>query len=490
MEKIGKELANKKIQELYKDNVIIINEKDAYKDLKDKLMDNDDELDNGTITKVVHDSREKTIMNTMANMGRNLVISKGLDSLVQFGYLKSFAYNIFPAFANDIFGDIAIMNWASGRQDFNPTQARWALIEARISVMKAIKTSSTLNNKIINLAMQLGITSDSTEGNAKDKSYNLNILNPFGFLSSGDSKNRMATMAAFMRNQKMTDLTGKERELWDAFNADGSWNVAEFGDKKGWNDSSDNIESNSELFRMQNKIRQLNKDIHGNMDTDTMPSVKRHVVGRLLSQYRLSWMVEGIANRFESKRYDEILERNTEGKYVTTFKYVKEKGIATGLSTMLKLMAFQGEAAFSGQRMKAEDKAMIIANVRRTLHEMYYYAAMWAVYLALSASLDDDDEMKGAKYIALNTIYRTMGDISFYFNPGTVNQIINNPIPIMGIMTDFTRFTNDIKKNMAGDEYYDESIIFRDFARQIPVINMFQKFQYRSDKLLMNQSSF
>jgi hypothetical protein len=324
VEKLGRELANKKIQELFENNVIIINEKDAYKDLKDKLMDNDDELDDGKITQTVHDSREKTIMDTMSGMGRNLVVSKALDSLVQFGYLKSFAYNIFPAFANDVFGDIAIMNWASGRQDFNPKQARWALIEARVAVMKAIKTSSAENNKIVNLAMQLGITSDSTEGMAKDKAYNMNALSPFGFLSAGDSKNRMAVMAAFMRNEKITDLTGKERELWDAFNADGSWNVSEFGNKAGWNDSAGNIESNSELFKMQNKIRQLNKAIHGNMDTDTMPSVKRHVLGRLLAQYRLSWMVEGIANRFESKRYDEILERNIEGKYVTTFKFIKE----------------------------------------------------------------------------------------------------------------------------------------------------------------------
>lgn len=490
VEKSGKEIADKRIQELYKDNVILINEKDAYKDLKDKLMDNDDNLDNGIITKEVHASREKIIMSTMNGMGRNLVISKGLDSLVQFSYLKSFAYNIFPAFANDVFGDIAIMNWASGRLDFNPKQGRWALVQARIAVMKAIKTSSVSENKFVNLAMKLNVVSDSTEGTAKDKSYNLNILSTFGFLSSGDNKNRMAVMAAYMRSQKINDLTGKSRELWDAFNNDGSWNVAEFGNRKGWNDVENNIEANSKLFGLSSKINRLNRAIHGNMDTETMPSVKRHVLGRLLSQYRLSWMVEGIADRFESKRYDEVLERNIEGKYITTFKYVKEKGIATGLSTMLKLMAFQGEAAFSGQRIKAEDKAMIIANVRRTLHEMYYYAGLCACYLALSASLDDDDENQKYKYVALNTIYRTMGDISFYFQPSTINQIINNPIPIFGIFNDFGRFTNDIRKNIAGDEYYDESIIFRDFVRQIPVLNMFPKMQYRSDKLLMNQSTF
>ena len=297
-------------------------------------------------------------------------------------------------------------------------------------------------------------------------------------------------MEATMVNNKIKDIDGNDRTLWDAFGSDGKWNVAEFGDQKGWNDISDNIESNNNLYALSRKVNKLNRIIHGNTNPETSPEIKRHLLGRMLSQFRTSWMVEGVADRFGTRRFDEDLQRDIEGKYITTFRYMKQQGLATSLSTILKLMAFQGDAAFNGQRMSAKDKALIISNVKRTLHEMYYYMALWAMYLALSASLDDDDENQKYKYVALNTIYRTMGDISFYFQPSTINQVINNPIPLAGILTDFGRFQKTVGKYVAGDDYYDESIVFRDFVRQIPVLNLIPKVQYRSDKLLMNQSTF
>lgn len=485
----GKEVAMSETKNKFSNNVIFITEKQAFEDIEQKKMEISDQLDAGTITEKDALTKIEAYELAQSSMGRNISISKIADNVVGFSYLKSFAYNVFPAFANDVFGDIAIMNHAVGRQDYNPTQARWALIAARLAVAKAIR--GDVSNKIMKLGQLYNIFTDQSEGLNSSKSYNFSIAKPFGALSAGDAKNRLAVMAAMMRNKKIKDLAGNDRELYEAYNEDAVWNTKEFGENKDWNGNIDSMEENKEFLKFGLKSKRVSTIIHGNMDPETAPEVKRYVIGRLLAQYRLSWMAEGVAARFQPKIFDEILERNQEGRYITTFKYMKKNGLAGGLSTILKLMAFQGEAAFNGKKMTDKDKAMVMANVRKTLNEMYYYMALWGVYLTLKATLDDDDdETKGLKYVALNTVYRIMGDISFYSSPGTFNQIINNPIPILGIYTDFSRFTRTVSKHMAGEEYYDENIVFRDFVRQIPILNMYPKWEYRSKKLLMNQSGF
>lgn len=488
----GVEIASQLVKDRYGDDVLIINEKDAYKDLQNKMMDLGDDLDNKKITQAEYDNRIRSYEEAMRSMGKNVTISKGLDTIVQFSYLKSFAYNVFPAFANDVFGDIAVMNWASGRQDFSPKMARWALIQARKSCAMAVKTSSSDSNKALNLAIRMKVISDSSEGISESTKYDLKPFGLFGFLELGDSKNRMATMLAMLRTNTIQDINGNTRELYDAFNADGTWNVAEFGENKDWNGSVDSLEDNKSLFKFSLKVKRINQIIHGNMDPETSPEAKRHVLGRLLSQYRLSWMAEGVAARFQSRMFDEILERDNEGRYISTWKYVKANGAGKSLTTMLKLLAFQGENAFNGSKISAKDRDLIIANVRKTLHEMKYYLALWGVYLTAKAALDDEDNetTAGLKYVLLNTIYRIMGDISFYSSPSTFNQIINNPIPILGIYSDFTRFTRTIGKHLEGEEYYDNTIVFRDLVRNIPVLNMYPKWEYRTNKLLMDQVGF
>lgn len=81
-----------------------------------------------------------------------------------------------------------------------------------------------------------------------------------------------------------------------------------------------------------------------------------------------------------------------------------------------------------------------------------------------------------------------MGDISFYFSPNTFENILNNVVPSMSVLTDFLRFTRSLEKHMQGQEYYDDEKLFLDLTRQLPGFNMINKFSYQTKQLLMQKN--
>jgi hypothetical protein len=482
---LGIEEASEAILKKYPNQVIIVTEKDAYKDLEDRMNQLEQDLDDKKITESEYKSLSSMYESAMKVLGRNVDIAKAADIGIKMSYMKAFWYNIFPGVGNLGFGNISILNHATARLDFNPTEARASILEAMHSSLKSIRPSSLHKNKAYNMAQKFGVTIDVSEAVLKNKSYDLNLFGPMGFMSSSEYINRVATLLAMMRHIKIQDSSGKERSLYEAFNDDGEWNTAEFGENKDWNGDVGNDMENKEFYKFSNKVKKINRALHGNMDADTTPEIKRHLIGRLLAQYRLSWMAEGIANRFDSKRYDEILERTEEGRYVTTFKFFKDNGILDGFATMFKLMAFQGEDAFSNRKMSAIDKAMVIANVRKTFHEIYYMATLYGAYLLLASIVAGDDDDKGFLYASMNMLNRIMSDISFYSNPGTLAQMINNPIPTLSIYMDFSRFIYASERYLAGDDYYDEEKLLEKFNKQFPILNVYHKIQYNMDRPLL-----
>jgi hypothetical protein len=379
-------------------------------------------------------------------------------------------------------------NFAASRRYFTPREFRWAEIEASKSTLSASLSSSSKSNKLFNIGVKMHILTDLLEGYANTDKMSIQALAPMGLMQSGDTKNRLMVLGSMLKHEKIADLKGNQRDLWDAFNPDGSFNKAEFGDNPNWSGEINNLEHNKEFIDFGLRVKRLNTIIHGNMDTEISPESKRYILGRLVGQYRTSWMAEGLANRFQPKIFDEILKKDIEGRYITTYKFMKSVGLAKGIGSLLKLMAFQGDKSFDGLKIKQKDKELIIANVRQTLNEMYYYLTIGAAYMAVTSMMQNDDRNKGAKIMTLNIINRTMGDISFYFQPGTFAQIINNPIPVLGIYTDGSRLISTITKHMEGESYYDDKIIARDIARNIPIINMWPKLDYMGSKVLQGNN--
>ena len=478
--------ANNEIMRMFPNKVALVTEKEANRALTNKLRDLEDKKYFGQIDDAKFKAQTERIRNVAGLLGQSFSWAKLADKVVNFGYYKSFSWNIFPAFANKAFGDIAIMNHAAGGRDFNTKDAIWAINQALVSSISSINSGSLNSNKLYNLCHRFGIVSDIVDSVKMRKNVNLGLLtNPMAMMSNADYQIRSATMAAMMKGKEMIDINGKKRTLYDAFNDDGTWNVSEFGEDEKWNGNPNEFTDNTELFKFINKIRGVNMMLHGNMDSDTSIMAKSTVLGRLLGQYRVSWMVPGFNARFESKRYDSNLERYVEGRFISTGRFVMNNGVFGTMDTLLKLMMLQGSKAFDGKNMSAEDRDMIVENVKKTFHEIMVWGMMYGAYLLMSASMDDKDSDDAKfKYAALNQLNRLMGDISFYFSPNTFENILNNVVPSMSVLTDFLRFSRSLVKYYEGDEYYDAERVFLNVTRQLPLFNMVNKLEYQTRQIL------
>lgn len=465
----------------YGKHVLLVNEKDAAKEIELKLRQIKDKYEDGDLDVNKYNQLKSSYEETLSRMGKHIVPSKIGDMFISMGALKSFSYNPLPVIANLGFGFLQMMSHAAGAQDFTTSQAFSGVRAAVSSVLQTINDESIVNNKLYNLCMKLHLIPDLMDNMSRST---MNILTPFGMLSSSDYILRAATLHSMLSSTKIKDLSGKERSLLDAFNNDGSWNTAEFGAREEWNASYDSEAGNKELFGFANNVKRVNQILHGNMDSEMPFEMKRDLVGRFITQYRLSWLADGIDARWGEKRYDYIAGRNIEGTYITTGKFIKEQGIAKTLGVALRLMVGQGEAAFSNVKISEEDRKMIVGNIRKQMQEIYIYAAMLGTYFLIKSQVDDDDEDQKFNYTAINMLNRVMTDATFYISPQSFQQITNNVVPALGIIQDFYRFNSTVFKHFMGDEYYTNEIVFKSATRMFPMLNLYNKFDYTTSREL------
>ena len=495
VDKKGVDYAVAQTNKKYPAETSVAKERLAYKDFELHLDDLHMKYEDGNISEEDYNRQLELLDRTRNTIGANVAGSKLAGWMLKFSFLKTFAFQPLTGFARDVYGTFTLCNWAAaGRYRIgNTSDVLRADVDARKAINKSLSKNSITNNKWYNLALIGGIfkSADVMESYSDPTRINSDLLRASGIMHAATDKNRIAIMIARFRQEKITDLKGNIRELGDAFNNDGSWNTAEFGKNDYWNGDVNNPEHNKKRLSFYTEVARLNELIHGNMDTDTSPESTRYLSGRIIGQFRTSWMSTGIQSRFGPKMFDEVLQKNIEGRYKTTYKFIKANGIAKGVSTILKLMAFQGDKAFSNNlRMSPKDKEMIMGNVKQTVNEMYQYLAMGGAYMALSAAMANDDKDKSAKYFMLNMIHRTMNDMSFYFEPQTFTKISSNLVPLTSLYDDFSKLTTSITKHMEGDAHYDQQSVMENVARQFPIINMWPKFDIRQQRLLDQSGSY
>ena len=207
---------------------------------------------------------------------------------------------------------------------------------------------------------------------------------------------------------------------------------------------------------------------------------KKYILGRMLGQFRLTWMAEGFASRFESRKLDPYLEREIEGRYVTAYKL----GLGKTLSILTKLVLFQREKAFTGVR--AQDRALAEENMRKLLMEIYLYTAMFSVYLLAKAAADDDGDKNEGYMFAMNILQRTMADTTFYLSPNTFTSIINNPIPVLKIPINADRGFNSALELIFNSDLteHEEEQKWTNITNNFPYINQYNRFKYLTKRVI------
>jgi hypothetical protein len=291
-------------------------------------------------------------------------------------------------------------------------------------------------------------------------------------------------MVAQMLNKKITvtdNKTGEEVEidLFEAYDEKANWKER-YSQPDEWKTMDTPGQSLTEFARMQNKMIQVNKYLHGNYDPNSPILLKKYLVGRLLGQFR-SWIPYGFKQRFGKEQYDRMLGRTFKGRYRTLY----DIGFTKSIRGLIGSAIHADEFAYGKKGTKDRLSDVNIDNLKMALREMQVLISLMATAALLKAAfedLDDDDFLKGAGYVAINQLYRVEQDIYFYLSPNTFEEILRNPISVMQVYSDFGRAMTS-SANYIMDSDFEGSRVAKDWGRSLPLANQIIKTDYLSKNL-------
>lgn len=143
----------------------------------------------------------------------------------------------------------------------------------------------------------------------------------------------------------------------------------------------------------------------------------------------------------------------------------------------------KGDKAFEDLGISQTD----MDNLRVNMKEMIAFLILWSSMLLGKMALDElDDESAEAKLLTslINVTNRVNKDIYFYLNPGTFEQIINNPIPAMKTWTDFGNAANATAEYFWDPSGYQKDPVLWKWGKAFPLTNQLVKHRYISENLI------
>lgn len=384
--------------------------------------------------------------------GRNLSVSSVVDAMNKFTREKGIAFNPFSAIRNLAVG--GVNNWihAKGKEDFDSAQMKKATAMLKGSITKYM-TWGTVESKMSEKIFRMMLDTKTIEGEDNTFASSIKGLNgqssidviknaipsPFALMKSTDYFFRSQTALAMLLNTKVKTTKG-EFNLFDVLDDKLELNKEEFGE---WSTEDNDGKSFDEFYEStMMKINQVSKKLHGFSGDVQSLAGKDNIIGRVLFVFR-SWLPETLATRFDSKRHDPILERETEGYYRTFFSnFINDDGLRIKESISEIISALR-DGEVEGLT------PMQVANIRKMIAELSAILVLTASILALTSLLggDDDDEDKKYVNMLLNQLILLNRDLTYYINPSSAGELLQNFVPI-------TATLNQTKDAFIASGYY------------------------------------
>ncbi|GAI86311.1 unnamed protein product, partial [marine sediment metagenome] len=313
-------------------------------------------------------------------------------------------------------------------------------------------------------------------------------LNPYNMQSRGEFMNQGEVMIAIMKNTPII-LDGKESNMWEAMNKDGTIN-----DQASLPEGSKFKAMDNLVFAMKSRIDEGVRTLHGNYDFENAPLYgKRTVFGRALMQFR-TWAFMGFYDRFGKTTYSEIAGFEKKGRYLSYGALFKEFGAIQGTIELAKNLA--RKLVFSNTKFDdilGEDFTETdAANLRKNLQEIILYFTITGIGLllrAMTAGKDDEEEHDPAlMYLAtfwINQMGRLKTDILFYTSPMEFEKLQRQALPVFNLVLDSGKLLNHGFRLLVGQttDFYDTGIYAhqrkstRYIKNIIPLINQLNKLE-------------
>lgn len=413
--------------------------------------------------------------------GRRFYGSKFGDKLITVNQLKTLSYNPFSGIANMAFGVVSAAIHANGGADFSWKHLGQAYKMMGHSIMKwgslGGKETKTAG-KILAIMDRLGVIGDvidSHYGKIESRERKpgwQKAVNPYNWMRSGDYYMKGLTTVAMLLHDKVKVVENgehKEVSLWESMDENGQWDSKRFGGNKSW--QSEDLTEQKDFDKLRNKAIRLNMMIHGNQDKNSPKLANKYILGRLMGQFRMSWLPEGWYSRFQGEREDLQLGRTIKGRYST----IKDLGFLGYAAVTLKQVAsivskvdpYTGTSRLDGRPLSEVDKE----NMRRNFAELGFIASMAGTLILLKSAIspDEDDKVRWSLRMLANQLIRNQQDLDFYASPGVFDAVTRNVIPASDVLKDYWKAIKATARVMTDDNYEAQQWIFAITHAGIPI---------------------
>jgi hypothetical protein len=246
------------------------------------------------------------------------------------------------------------------------------------------------------------------------------------------------------------------------------------------------------VMKFRQTVKRANKIILGNSTTDDIARYRMSLLGQALGQFR-NWIPAMMDERFSELRYDEDSEAWTTGKlrsfYANYFSTNEEnqnitqaalklltKHFGTLLKDLVGLSSLEdiqtrAKVLYAKEKLKTIENGlpfeikeseyieMHINNVRSTIAEMRLILSFTSLAFSMSGKGDDDKHSKGLSRFITRSLDKFNNELLFYYNPINFTDLINSPIPVVGLATDTFKFMGNLAGEVYGRATGDEKMI-------------------------------
>ena len=451
-------------------------------DVKDLIKQREvleDQFRKGDLTEEEYNASIEPINEKLGKYeGFTMYGSKIGDKLIGINQLKALSYNPFSAVANVTFGLISVNIHAAGGRDFTPAEA-----SAARTLMTRALFDKKLAVKVMGMMDRAGIIGDYVDSKygktpefRDNKSTWKKIADPFGMMRETDFYMKGVTTVAMAMHDKVTP----ELSVWDSLDENGYYDKAKHGENEDWT-SGTSAKQQTKWDKFRNKAVRVNVILHGNQDKNAPKMINKTVLGRLLGQFRASWLPEGWYNRYQEEHFDENLGRIVKGRYRSFFNLENQIGIGgyamvmgkqlIGLLPGVKINPFSGITTIGG-KLLTDDETVDTENMRRNLSELGHFlvlAGVIAMLKYLNTGDDDDKKTQYATKLLINMLIRGKQDIDFYASPGVFEAVTKNIIPATSVLTDYGKAITATMRLVTDSDYKFEKWALKMTKAGIPI---------------------
>jgi hypothetical protein len=456
----------------------------------------------------------------MEDKKRYFAVSKAGDTLMGINQLRALAFSPFSAFSNLSYGLIAVHIYSMGfradkdgytsgefssKQYGTALKMMWGNVKKTVGSIRGAKGSDQAQ-KIKNFLDRIGLIDqflDTQAGKSNltelERSNLKKTFDPMAWQKNGDFLTKGAMALAMALNTKV-EVNGVTTNLFEALGQDAKWDEEANGKAENWYAKDKTLQTDWNKFKT--KVRHTSLIVFGNQDKNSPLYSRKEILGRLIGQFRASWLYEGINARWggESQEEDVVLGRKTKGRYRTyidlgssSFKVVGKQMLSVinkSIDPYEGLMTDQWTTNAKGEKIikKMPIREFEIENLRRNMAELSYGIGLYALTQLIRMmlkGLDDDDEAE-KKFVSImsNILYRNYQDVSMYSDYGTFSQFTGSLIPAASLVQD----TWKAIKATAKLTYEEDPDLYRDlllkWTKVGPYVNNANKFDFMMNRSL------